>query len=238
MHFDIETYSHIGKRSENQDSLHNKILNNTVLVSCIADGVGGKLGGAIASKISVNQFVSYIEHSTNNEYNFKEILLRIHNEIITTADTTNNHGMASTFTGLVIDNSTVKGIHTGDTRICILRGNGIKQLTKDQTEVARLTKEGLITFDEAKNYPRRNIIESALGVTDRELDLFEFEFQLEVNDRLILTTDGIHENVSKKELRDISLKSKTSSDFVENLKETLRHTEPNDNNSIIVISIK
>jgi protein phosphatase len=237
MYFDIETYSDIGKRNENQDSLQNKILNETILVSCIADGVGGKFGGGLASKISVDEFISQIENASNSEYDFKDILVRIHKEIIATSETTSNHGMASTFTGIVINKSKVKGIHTGDTRTCLLRGNGIKQLTKDQTEVARLRKEGLITFDEAKKYPRRNIIESALGVIDRKLDLFEFEFEIEVNDRLILTTDGIHENVSKKELRDISLKSKTSSDFIENLKKILNHAEPNDNNSIIVISI-
>jgi serine/threonine protein phosphatase PrpC len=237
MNFNIDSYSDIGKRNENQDSLGYKLLNNDILVSCIADGVGGKKGGKIASQLCVYEFIKELENNINTENILKKTLLKIHKSILKTSKESINLGMASTFTGVLIDNYKLKGIHTGDTRICILRGNGIKQITKDQTEVARLVREGLISFEEAQKYPRRNIIESALGVIDREPNLFEFEFDLEVNDRIILTTDGVHENLSKKELRDISLKSKTSSDFISNIKEILILKEPNDNNSILTITI-
>lgn len=234
MKFDIQIYSDIGKRNENQDSLSFKQLNDEILVACIADGVGGKFSGAKASSMSVNYF---IENNLNIKNNLKNIILEIHQKIISEANNDIDKGMATTFTGIRIYDNKIYGIHTGDTRVCILRGNGIKQLTEDHTEVARLVREGKLTFKESLKYPRRNIIESALGIEDRDPIIFEFEFEIQKGDRIILTTDGVHETIRKRDFRDISTKSKTSEEFLETLVTLLERKEPNDNNSIIVITI-
>ena len=90
-------------------------------------------------------FIKELENDINTKDILKNTLLKIHKSILKASKESINLGMASTFTGMLIDNYKLKGIHTGDTRICILRGNGIKQITKDQTEVARLFRED---FDE------------------------------------------------------------------------------------------
>lgn len=237
MKFDIEYYSDIGKRNENQDSFHYKLLEDDVLISCIADGVGGKLGGGKASNISVNLFINSFKNNKIETVDLSKTLLEINTEIIKEADTGNNHGMATTFTGITIKNNLLNGIHTGDTRVCILRGNGIKQLTNDHTEVARFIKEKKISFKESLSYPRRNIIESALGIVERDPILHEFNFEILKGDRIILTTDGVHETISKRDFRDISIKSPKSRDFLDTLILYLKRKEPNDNNTIIVITI-
>ncbi|KIA99261.1 hypothetical protein OA93_06435 [Flavobacterium sp. KMS] len=237
MKFDIEYYSDIGKRNENQDSFLFKQTDEDTLISCIADGVGGKLGGSKASKFSVNHFIDTFPNNNLDNISLSNKLLQIHYEIINEAKLGESYGMATTFSGIIIKNSKLIGIHTGDTRVCILRGNGIKQLTDDHTEVARFVREGKLSFHESLSYSRRNIIESALGIIDHEPILQEFNFDLLMGDRIIMTTDGVHENISKRDFRDISLKSKTSKDFLDILTVYLKRKQPNDNNTILVITI-
>lgn len=237
MKFDIEYYSDIGKRTENQDSFLFKLVDENVLISCIADGVGGKLGGGQASNISVNFFINQFKDNQIDHIMLSKIILDINTKIIEEASNGQNYGMATTFTGITIKDNILNGIHTGDTRVCILRGNGIKQLTNDHTEIARFIKEKKISFKESLSYPRKNIIESALGIIDRDPILQEFNFEILKGDRIILTTDGVHGIISKRDFRDISLKSNSSKDFLEALILYLKRKEPNDNNTIIVITI-
>ncbi|KOS05109.1 hypothetical protein AM493_02945 [Flavobacterium akiainvivens] len=234
MKFDIAYYTNIGKRADNQDSYAYRLLGEN-LVACIADGVGGQLGGSIASRLSTQYFINNIDKNADED-KLHNLLSEINSHILNQA-VDENYGMATTFTGVIIKNKIIIGAHTGDTRVCILRGNGIKQLTNDHTEIARLLKEGLISFEDSLSYPRRNIIESALGIRDEFPRIDNFTFDLEYGDRIILTTDGVHENVSKRDLRDISLKSKTSNQFVDILSEYLLIKEPSDNNTFIVITI-
>ena len=72
-------------------------------------------------------------------------------------------GMATTFTGCLITGNLLNGVHVGDSRLCILRGNGIKQLSENHTEVERLLKAGKIKWEDVETYPRKHILESAVG---------------------------------------------------------------------------
>ena len=57
INFDVQEYSDVGKRVENQDNFSYKLLEDNVFIGCVADGVGGKFGGSLASKISVDLFI-------------------------------------------------------------------------------------------------------------------------------------------------------------------------------------
>ncbi len=90
----------------------------------------------------------------------------------------------------------------------ILRKNGIdrnqaaKQITKDQSLVAKLLEEGAITPEEAENHPRKNVILGSLGSED-QVDVDLFHVQVEPNDCLLLCSDGLTNYVRDKELADI-----------------------------------
>lgn len=237
LNIDIDKYTDIGRRNENQDSFSYKLLPNNIFIGCIADGVGGKYGGSLASKTSVDIFIDELSKEEFDLNRLYEIPSKINTEILKLAKESElNKNMATTFSGIVIRGNRLEGVHIGDTRACILRGNGIKQLTRDHTEVARLVREGKLTFKESLNYPRRNVIEKALGMK-KGVEINKFGFDLIKGDRIILTTDGVHEVVSKRNLRDMSILCSSPREFLTVLINYLKTQEPSDNNTIMVIDI-
>ncbi|MFT0625785.1 PP2C family protein-serine/threonine phosphatase [Ectopseudomonas guguanensis] len=224
----IFEFSDKGPRSENQDSCYIKSAGQSV-VAVVADGVGGNNGGAVASRMAIDVFIKGLDEGLTPS----ECLLAAHDEIVNQSSRDESlRGMATTLTAVICKDGALEGVHCGDSRAYILRGNGVKQLTKDHTEVARLLAEGLITKEAAINYPRKNILDSALG-THKKLHYQEFGFELEDGDRLILVTDGIYSEINKKELVDIS---KSKADFVgfcELIVSRVAEVGPSDNYTLV-----
>jgi protein phosphatase len=207
-------FSDKGPRSNNQDSYCVETKGIETIAS-VADGVGGNQGGEIASRLAVDSFTKSIAAGLQ----LTDCLESAHRSISEKAalDPT-LHGMATTFTAVHWDGEVLKGVHTGDSRAYLLRGVGLKQLTKDHTEVARLVAEGKISKEDSVHYPRKNVLTSALG-THKNLLIDEFSFQVKAGDRLLLITDGIHGVVTKKCLVNLSL---THTDFIEFCEEVIR----------------
>lgn len=219
-----------GPRVENQDACYLKTDTNPIFAA-VADGVGGNNGGATASKLAIETIISGLDKNLT----LGESLLLAHKEILDlSSEKAELRGMATTLTTVTYENEILKGAHCGDSRAYILRGNGIKQLTKDHTEVAKLLAEGRISKEGAINYPRKNILESALG-THKELTYQEFTFNIEHGDRLLLATDGIYSELHKK---DLVLLSKQEGDFIkfcENIISQVKELGPTDNYTLIGI---
>jgi PPM family protein phosphatase len=226
------SYTDKGPRNDNQDSLEIKLLNETLL-SCLADGVSGKDCGKKASSETIKFFLDNFQLGTSME----EIVKLSHQHIKTLQEEKKEcSGMATTFTACAIEGNLLSGVHVGDSRLCLLRGNGIKQLTDDHTEVNRLVKTGRISFEDSLNYPRRNVLESAIGIRN-ELTIQSFTFELEVGDRILLTTDGVHNVLSKKEIRDLSKQNAGLTNFGASIKDSLDEKSLSDNVSFIVLEI-
>lgn len=224
----------IGPRLDNQDSLLVSETNDGVLGACMADGVGGNVAGSAASKMAVELALQEI---INNRTLSKELFEKIDASIKNASNTDPSLlGMATTLSAcMIIENQVFIG-HTGDSRIMLLRNNGIKQLTKDHTEVERLITQGILTREDAVTYPRKHVIDSALGA-NKELLYFSSKLQLATGDRLILTTDGVHGVFSKREIRDISLVSDSPEKFISNIINAGLERRATDNASLIVIDI-
>lgn len=210
----IFAFSDKGPRTNNQDSYCVETKGIETIAS-VADGVGGNQGGEIASKLAVDSF----KESFAARLGLTACLENAHRSISEKAalDPT-LHGMATTFTAIHWDGHALKGVHTGDSRAYLLRGNGLKQLTKDHTEVARLVAEGKISKEDSVHYPRKNVLTSALG-THKNLLIDEFSFEVQTGDRLLLITDGIYGVVTKKCLVNLSL---AHTDFIEFCEDVLR----------------
>lgn len=230
MKYQHSSFSDQGPYNENQDSLQISLTHDDLCIACIADGVGSEDCGQQAAQFATQFFVAALESNPSSK------LLEVANAV--NADLLNRakQGFVTTFTGLVIEGYGLRGIHAGDTRMCLLRGNGIKQLTEDHTEYLRLVKAGKLTSDEAATYPRKHVLESALG-TMAEPQLDSFGVELQKGDRVLLMTDGVHNLISKRELRDISKESQNVHDFVSNVVERIKELKPSDNYSLIAIEI-
>ncbi|EPZ8231513.1 PP2C family protein-serine/threonine phosphatase [Vibrio alginolyticus] len=226
----MQTYlfSSKGPRLTNQDAASLTYVNGGVLL-CVADGVGGNNGGEVASKLAIEVFLREVISSKSS---FGKAVEVAHNEIKERAsDDSELSGMATTFTAAFVTSDKVAGIHCGDSRAYILRDNGIKQLSEDHSEVAKLIRSGKLTKETAVDYPRKNVIYSALG-SHKELVVDEFEFDLVSQDRIVLVTDGVHGIVSKKTFRDASLNSSSLKEWCDTLITILESLGPEDNFTI------
>lgn len=232
MNIEKFSYSDIGPRSENQDSLEVKSIAGGV-VACIADGVGGRNCGKIASSESVKFFLENLDRISNLDNVLKSTHKRIKQLQVQNPKC---QGMATTFTACLVESSTLRGVHIGDSRLCILRGNGIKQLTEDHTEVNRLVKSGQVRFQDASNYHRKHILESALGIKG-DLTIQLFDFKLEPGDQVLITSDGVHDIISKLEFRDICISSGSTEAFGNAIIKQLKSKKITDNTSFLILSI-
>jgi serine/threonine protein phosphatase PrpC len=227
-------YSTVGPRNRNEDYfLYDTIEDSEVL--CVADGVGGNSCGQFASMFSVDRFIQKLKESKIAD--IKRALEEVHQELITEGNNKPGcKGMATTFTAAIVNNNSVQLIHTGDSRMYLLRGNGLRQATEDHTEVRRLIKEGLLTFEESINYLRKNVLDSALGV-DRKLMMTHLHFEAKKGDRLLLSTDGFHGAFSKVELRDLSIAHSDFTSFSKALEVELSSRILTDNATFIAVQI-
>jgi PPM family protein phosphatase len=224
-------FSHIGLRSENQDSYGFETKDN-VTIACIADGVGGANEGKYASSYSVTKFLELAETSQLLD----KLIFDIHKHVIQLQADEKFRGMASTFSGFILKDFDLQGVHLGDSRICVLRNNGIKQLTDSHTEAFRLLKAGKLEFDDIEDYPRKNIIESAIGIQGA-LNIHYIYFHLQPKDRILLTTDGVHELISKKEFRDLSIHNNDVESFGKAIENLLLSRKYNDNMTFGILQV-
>jgi protein phosphatase len=100
-------------------------------------------------------------------------------------------GMGTTISAaMVVGDSLVTG-QVGDSRIYQIRGGKAVQITEDHTLIAWQLKQGLISEDEAKISPHRNVITRAVGNRDY-VEVDTSVLGIEPGDRFLLCSDGLH----------------------------------------------
>ena len=228
MTVDFAQFSDAGPRANNEDAVLAKTFDAGRIILAVADGLGGHFGGKEASRIAID----VIEQEANG-LGLGSSLLHAHEEIRRAAsENAKLKGMATTATAVSIEGTRLFGVHCGDTRCLVQRGNGIRKLTKEHTEAQRLFEAGKLTKDEFRQYPRRNILAQALGA-DNSPVIDRFDFELETNDKIIITSDGVHEKIKAREILEICLQARSAKEIVDIVKEIVESRSPDDNYSVV-----
>lgn len=142
-------------------------VNGDLFVVC--DGMGGHVGGAVASKMAVDAIIGYL-----SSQKFDDIVgamrdaLQMANQIIIdkTKSEPSLKGMGTTACILVVQDGLVRIAHIGDSRIYLYASDTgvLHRITKDHSYVQRLIDVGELNDWEAETHPNKNIILKALGV--------------------------------------------------------------------------
>ena len=112
--------------------------------------------------------------------------------------------MGSTVVLVLIKNGLAYYTSLGDSRIYKIRDGAIQQITKDNSLVQQMVDSNIITEDEAKVHPKKNVITKALGTNDElEPEIYE-PLKLQINDKLILCSDGLTAHVDEEEIFELS----------------------------------
>ena len=186
-------------RSENQDSYgkfppdSNDLYSDQGQLFIIADGMGGHRGGQQASQMAVSSIHKiYFENSAVEIPQrliqaFRETNMKIYQFA---QDNAEFQGMGTTCTCMAIKDNRAYVAHVGDSRAYRIHRSGIEQLTNDHSQVAELQRQGILTEQEARLHPQRNLLNRALGAkTSVEVDSLELTIQ--AGDHFLICSDGL-----------------------------------------------
>ena len=110
------------------------------------------------------------------------------------------HKLGSTFTGAAIQNGVLEFVQIGDSRAYLLRGDKIKQISKDQTLVQQLVDIGQISAEEAERHPYKHVLIQALG-TETGVNPATGRIHLRRGDVVLLCSDGLSNKLEEEDLR-------------------------------------
>jgi protein phosphatase len=175
------------------------------LLAVIADGMGGHVGGEIASQIAVDTIgQAYFQQVGDNPIEALKASFVSANQAIHDAASREPSllGMGTTCTALAIWNNQACFAHVGDSRLYRLRDGALTLLTSDHTMVMELVRVGLLTPDAARHHRDRSIITRALGILPEvEISTAEEPWPLEPGDVYLLCSDGLYDLVEDEEIR-------------------------------------
>ncbi|QIL46143.1 Stp1/IreP family PP2C-type Ser/Thr phosphatase [Vagococcus coleopterorum] len=222
----IQFITDVGRRRRtNQDSAGFCENKAGVTLALVADGMGGHQAGDIASSMLIETLVaawksSELKETTKITSWLKETI-QAANEAIHKKGQENEEmaGMGTTLVAVVVLPGECLVAHVGDSRVYLLREQGINQLTEDHSLVHELVKSGEITEEMAANHPRRNVLTRSVGGQSTvEVDVTTLV--LENGDTLLLCSDGLTNMVANDDILAIV---ETKEDVDEALHELVNH---------------
>jgi protein phosphatase len=230
---DIACFSEAGIKPINEDAVgftqptEPYAFENKGVSIVVADGVSTAEAGREASHMAVERFLEeYYQTpdtwsvSGSGEKILSTINLRLFRQ--SHEFTTTTKGYLCTFSAVVIKSRTLHFFHVGDSRIYLLRDGAIKQLSTDHVAI----------IDD-----NRSCLSRAIGM-DNSLNLDYGHSDIRVGDRLLLTTDGVHDFVDSAQLEALLGSDNSASQIAENIQAAAMAADSNDNLSAAVVIVK
>ncbi len=219
MEFDIElaSYTDIGKiREKNEDSV---LIAPELCLGAVADGMGGHNAGEVASNLAVSTIrqmlldinakkISVPEEFENGLPAISRKLLyasfvanaRIHR---LASENYRRRGMGTTLSAVYIeDANNACAVHIGDSRIYILRGSDLQQISNDHSFVMQQVAMGLISKEEAAKSRIQNVLTKALGLR-QEIKCDVIPLSPLEGDVYMICSDGVNKGITDSQIFDI-----------------------------------
>ncbi len=224
------------KRLENEDNLLVMPKRGLFLV---ADGVGGRVGGRVASQTVVDVFNRVFTQEQPED--LRDLIMstvdlcnhKIFEEAEANPDLT---GMATTLALVAIEGERAVVAHVGDSRVYRYDNQGLICLTEDHSEINEAIRAGAMTPEQAARHPRRNVINRALGA---EAEVVPDVVEIEVDEKtsFLLCSDGITRHVTDEEIARLLRSDRRPETICETLKELCYKGGAEDNLTAVVVNL-
>ncbi|HEV2906956.1 MAG TPA: Stp1/IreP family PP2C-type Ser/Thr phosphatase [Actinomycetota bacterium] len=172
----------------------------------VADGLGGHLGGEVASRVAVDILTEQAKGDGPDEGipdRLRSAIQRANAEVSERASNDQSlTGMGTTITAVIAGHDRVFLGHVGDSRAYLLRDGELRALTEDHSLVQRMVREGRLTPEQAEIHPQRSVLTRALGIDD-DLEVDQATVEVTAGDRLLLCSDGLTSMVADELIRKI-----------------------------------
>jgi Serine/threonine protein phosphatase len=199
-----------GGRPNNEDSIYPlpETISNNQTLFIVCDGVGGANKGEIASAMACELFHAYLSSFMEGELSPEIIKKALQYTEVHFDDYIVEHpeaaGMATTMTMAYFGNTGITIAHIGDSRIYHFRKGQILHQTEDHSLVNSLLKLNVISKDDMRSHPQRNVILRAIQGTKNptEADVALLN-DIEAGDYIFMCTDGVLELFTDESLKDL-----------------------------------
>jgi PPM family protein phosphatase len=207
MEITVASRTDVGRvRSNNEDTF---FADADIGLFLVCDGMGGHSAGEVASRAAMEAIRDEVRSAAKAREKFiasnKATDLKALRKILEAAIHTackevyklasknpELAGMGTTCTAVLVAGHN-KGIlgHVGDSRLFVMRGGQVHQLSEDHTYVNELVKRGALTREQAKNHPQGNVLSRALGVQPT-VPVDTMIFDIDAGDTYLLCSDGMY----------------------------------------------
>lgn len=226
--------THTGRRREaNQDA----ILPIYPLF-VVADGMGGHIGGEIASARTVERLRPVAEAGSVTTKAIERALVEAVKDI-TENPTTTDEGTGTTVTGVYLDlvDSAVQWVtfNIGDSRVYLSREGAIAQITTDHSVVQELVAAGRLSPEEAETHPYGNVITRAVGPSDSVKPDY-VRLDVRDGDRFVICSDGLTKELTDYGIQHFLAEHSDPAEAVDAMLDAALENGGRDNISIIVLN--
>jgi protein phosphatase len=195
---DVGSVTHTGMvRQRNEDSC---LVRTDIGLWAVADGMGGHEAGDLASQIVVRSLdgISDLASSADLLEQCEERIFRANREIMELSRARRGATIGTTAAILLMREQHYACVWAGDSRIYLVKGGCISQLSRDHTEVEELVARGRLSHEDAKNWPN-NVITRAIGVAE-DIELEVITGPADTGDIFVLCSDGLTKHVQDQEI--------------------------------------
>lgn len=216
-----------------------ELLRDKGLLIIVADGMGGHSAGEVASGLAVDVVSrAYYEDDGDPRSALENAFHEANKAIHKAAESDpGKNGMGTTCTALVLQNGTAISAHIGDSRLYLVREDSIYLMTEDHSAVMEMVKAGLITLEQARHHPEKNVILRAMGShAEVEVSTWKEPFPVRAGDRFLLCSDGLYDLVEDEEIRRIVMLS-TPQTACENLIALAKERGGHDNITVGIVGL-
>lgn len=176
----------------------------------VADGMGGHLGGEVASRTAIEELLNAFVQDRSDEGIV--MAARRANRAVWRKSRVDRalHGMGTTLTAAALvrdggdEHPHLVLVNVGDSRAYVLdRGTReLRQLTDDHSVVEEMVRQGELSPEEAAVHPHRHVLTRALGI-EPEVAVDVWSLQVDATARFLLCSDGLTNELKDLEIAEI-----------------------------------
>lgn len=252
LEFVVGARTDVGQRRSNNEDAFAMVPQMNLYV--LSDGMGGQAAGEVASKMAVEtitgclkeaseagQKVAYgdVNPNVSDHTNQLASAIRLSNQAI--RETAKKHAsqrdMGATIVTSWMQGQVMSIAHVGDSRIYLLRGEEMKQLTEDHSLVMEQVRRGLISRAEAERSEMQNIIVRALGAEDT-VNVDVDEVFLMSGDFVVLCSDGLTKMLPDDGIARVIRETSSPQEAADRLVDIANENGGEDNVTVIVVQVK
>lgn len=247
MHYKVASFglSDIGRVRQNNEDVWAEIPELQFYI--LADGMGGHQAGEIASHTAVNSFCELVrdlhqvqsggltlqELRRNLSWLIEEVNSAVYSKGRSDVEL---KGMGTTLCCLHFYQDGLVYAHVGDSRIYQMRGNHLRQMTKDHSLLRQMIDSGKVDERKASDFVYKNIITKAIG-TEAHVHPSVYATHIEIDDVYMMCTDGLSDLLTIKEMENLIIASSSIQDAAQALVAKANELGGHDNITVVIMKV-